>query len=261
MRLPATEKVMRFLRERNRLVRPNNLKINEWVDSYIDACIKQGESVTILTPWCVSKNLGFRLQKQGGVFLPTKKERKIFEVEIPGIVEVLQARGLRINWWITFNRPYLDSRRVGRDIEVGYKRVIEGLAQSLVSRGWLILLDWEDDILGGRPQPSAEVLGSIERFVSQEALELEMRWNSTWAEEETNLRQSQEELCNDVCFQIACEAEEGRFLSEKEPLGEFILVPLEVPEQYDFFAIFAKDFKKRIAAVLPPYPWRLKDNT
>ncbi|MBI4034026.1 MAG: hypothetical protein HY378_00560 [Candidatus Brennerbacteria bacterium] len=261
MRLPATEKVTRFLRERNRIVRSNNLKINEWVDDYVDVCIRQGEPITILTQWCISKNLELRLEKQDGVFLPTKKERNIFEVELPRIAEAFQTNGVRVNWWITFSRSYLDSRRVGRDIEAEYKGMIEGLAEPLINQGWLFLLDWEDDVLGGRSQPSTEVLDSIERFVKPEALELEMQWNSTWAEKETGLRQSQEELRRDVCFQVACEAEEGRFLTAESPLGEFILVPLEVPEQYDFFAIFAKDFKKRIAAVLPPYPWRLKDTT
>ena len=172
----------------------------------------------------------------------------------------MQQNGVRLNWWITFNRAYIDSRRVRSDIESKYKAMITDLAQSLVNQGLLILIDWEEDVLGKRPQPNLEVLDSTERFVKPEALELELRWNSAWVQEETSLQQSREELLKDVRFQIACEAEEGRFLTNEAPLGEFILIPLEVPEQYVFFEILAKDFKKRIVAVLPPYPWRLKEN-
>src|SRR3989344_3526957 len=77
MRFPATAKVMAFLRERNRLIRPNNLKVNDWVDSYLDRCVVNGAAVTILTQWCISKDLEQRYQKQGGTFIPIKKERQI----------------------------------------------------------------------------------------------------------------------------------------------------------------------------------------
>lgn len=260
MRLPVTVKAMTALREKNRLVRPNNLKINEWVDSYLDSCVMNGETITILTQWCISKNLEARYQIQGATFAPTKKERLLFEKEIPKVADILRSNGFRINWWITFNRPFLDSRRVESWLETKYKELITDLARPLIEQGWLIFVDWEDDILEKRPKPNEAVLTSIERFVKPGVLELEMRWNSEWAREETTLNQSREELRRDVIFQIACEAEEGRFLGEKKsPFGEFILIPLEVPEQYDFFAILAKDFKKRIVAALPPYPWRLKE--
>jgi hypothetical protein len=77
--------------------------------------------------------------------------------------------------------------------------------------------------------------------------------------EEAKLNQSEKELEKDVIFQIACEVQEGDFLLNKEspfPFGEFILLPLEVPERYDFFTIFAKDFKQRIVPALSSYPWR-----
>lgn len=261
MRLPGTRNAMDFLRAQNRLVRENNLKISEWVDDYLNSCLLNGEVVTILTQWCVSKNLEKRSRPERGGFEPTKKERVLLETRLPAIARVMAGNGFRVNWWITFNRSYLDSRRVERTLELKYKELIMSLARPLVEEGWLIFADWEDDILGCRPEPNREVLTSIERFVSPEALALEIRWNAAWSEEETAMRQSDEELGRDVRFQIACEAEEGRLLmGSNSPFGTFILIPLEVPEQYDFFAIFAKDFKKRIVAVLPPYPWRLKGN-
>ena len=260
MRFPATAKVMAFLRERNRLIRPNNLKVNDWVDSYLDRCVVNGAAVTILTQWCISKDLEQRYQKQGGTFIPIKKERRIFEGEIPKIAEVFLANGFRLNWWVTSNRSYIDSGRISPGLESGYKALVANLIRPLVREGWLILADWEDDILAQRPQPNREVLTSPQRYVQPQALELEIKRHSSWTREGAGLTQTDGELRRDVFYQIACEAEEGRLLSGSDsPLGEFILMPLEAPERYDFFTLLAPDFKRRIAAVLSPYPWRLRE--
>lgn len=262
MRFPATVKVMAFLRDRNRLIRPNNLKVNDWVDSYLDRCVANGDAVTVLTQWCISKDLEQRCREQGGAFVPTRKERRIFETEIPKIAGAFLANGFRLNWWITFNRSYLDSGQISSELENSYKAMVAGLARPLIERGWLILADWEDDTLQKRPQPNSEVLNAPERYVQPQALELEIKRHSSWAREEAGLKQNDEELRRDVYLQIACEAEEGRlFDGNDSPLGEFILIPLEVPERYDFFLLLAPQFKRRIVAVLPPYPWRLKDSS
>lgn len=262
MRFPATAKVMAFLRERNRLIRPNNLKVNDEVDSYLDRCVANGEPITILTQWCISKDLEQRYQKQGGTFMPTQKERRTFETEIPKVAEAFLTNGFRLNWWITFNRSYLDSGRISPEFENSYKALVVSLARPLIERGWLILANWEDDILGKRPQPNPAVLASPERYVQPQALELEIKRHSSWARKEAGLTQTDGELRRDVFYQIACEAEEGRLLGGNDsPLDEFILIPLEAPERYDFFTLLAPDFKRRIAAVLPPYPWRLKNSS
>ena len=108
--------------------------------------------------------------------------------------------------------------------------------------------------------PNEAVLAAVERLVAPKALELEVKRHSAWAQEEAGLKQSDDELRQDVYYQIACEAEEGRLLNgSNSPLGEFILAPLEMPERYDFFTLLCPDFKRRIVAVLNPYPWRMKD--
>lgn len=253
---------MAFLREQNRTVRPNNLKINEWMDGYLDRCCANGEPVTILTQWCISKDLEARCQDQGGVFVPTKKERRIFDTEIPQVAGIFQANGFRLNWWITFNRSYLNSGRIAPALEAEYKEMITSLAKPLTRSDSLLVADWEEDVLGKRPEPNASILTSVGRFVAPKALELEVKRHSAWAREEAGLQQSDDELRQDVFRQIACEAEEGRLLDRAEsPLGEFILIPLEVPERYDFFLLLAPDFRRRIVAVLPSYPWRLKNNS
>ena len=77
--------------------------------------------------------------------------------------------------------------------------------------------------------------------------------------EEARLNQSTEALKKDVYFQIACEAKEGQFLnSDESPFKNLIIIPLEIPEHYDFFTLRVPDFKKIIVSVLTFYPWRIK---
>ena len=258
MRLRQANAAMTSLRERAKIIRSNNLHINEWVDDYVNRCALTGKPVEMLTQFCISKDLEMRYQEQGNVFIPTKKERLLIEKEIPQIACMLEKNGIACEWWITFNQSYLDSGRISNEIRSAYVEMITKLAEPLAQQGWLMVADWETDILMKRSEPSSEVMADINRFVKPEALALEIRRHSAWAREEAGLTQSDDELRRDVYFQIACEAEEGRYLMNTAPFEECILVPLETPERYDFFTLLAPDLKQRIAAVLPPYPWRLR---
>lgn len=146
MRLSQTKKVIDFLRARSRIVRPDNMKISEWVEDYIERCFEAGEPVNILTQWCISKDLEERFKKQGQNFIPTKKERKLFEIDMPQTVAVFLENGLRLNWWVTFNRSYLDSGRIDRDLEDKYKAMIIGLAGSFSLADNILFLDWEEKL-------------------------------------------------------------------------------------------------------------------
>ncbi len=254
--LPNVRKVMVTLREKSRQVRQNNKRIDEWVDQFINRCALNGQPVTILTQWCISRDLEVRYRKQNG-FIPTKAEEKLFRKELQDIAGLFRRNGISLNWIITFNRSYLDSGRIEKSIEDAYKQMIMNLAKPLVEEGWLILLDWEDDVLEARSKPDIEVIARIYDFVSEGALRIEIERHSAWAREEAGLTQSSEELQQDVFFQIACEVKEGQLLSEKDSLmGECILVPLEVPERYDFFFLKALSLKERIAPILQTYLWR-----
>ena len=262
MQLSGVKKVMEFLRMRNKIIRPNNFKINEWVDGYLNRCLVNGEPVSILTQWCVSKDLEKRIKRQTNSFIPTKKERKLFRAELPQIISVFLENGFRLNWWITFNRSYLDSGLITEELEKNYKKMIMDLAQEFPLRENVLFLDWGKDVLGGFPVPDVRIVKNFGQYITQGAFDIEFQRHSNWAEQEAGLNQTKEELQGDVKFQIACEVQEGKFLLSKDspfPFGEFILIPLEVSERYDFFTIFAKDFKKRIVSVLSSYPWRLSE--
>lgn len=257
MFLPNVRRVMTALRERGRYLRSNNKRVDVWVDEYVNRCALNGEPITVLTQWCISKDLEMRYRKLDG-FSPTKAEEKLFRQELLLIANLFRDNGFSLNWVITFNRSYLDFGRVEKRIEDAYKQMIMDLATPLVEEGWLVFLDWEDDVLGSRSEPDAEVLARVQDFVSEGALQLEIERHSAWAREEAGLTQSDEELKKDVYYQIACEAREGQLLAgEGALMGELVLVPLEVSERYDFFLLKTPCLKDRVVSVLSTYPWRV----
>jgi len=257
----GAKKAMEFLRGRSKGINPRNIKINEWVDRYLEACLLNGESVNILTQWCISKDLEQRFKTQGNKFIPTKDERKLFESEMPKIISVFQENGFKLNWWVTFNRSYLDMGRIeNKYIEDSYKEMIIALAEKFNLSDSVSFFDWEDDILGSRPSANKEIIEDMDRYVAPVAFEILLEQHSKWANEDAKLGQTEEEIKRDVKFKIACEVEEGKLLaSAQSPIGEdFIIAPLEAAERYDFFSIFAPDLKNRIIPVLSGYPWRIK---
>ncbi len=255
---PQTVVLMEELRRRARLARPNNQKLARWVDDYIDAKISEGGNVIFLTQWCLSKGLERRFPPGSPVFMQ-KKEIEIFRDYVAGIFAEFAKCGVGLEWWITFNKGFTETRRLDEDLAKQYKTKINELILEYCTGCQIITLDWEREILGGKPQPNQEVLRVPLRFMSTETLEREVGWAKKWQEQETAMHLSDEEISREVIFQAACEAEEGRFMLSKDfPLGECALVPLEVPEQFCFFGLFAPGFQDRIAAILPPYPWRVK---
>jgi hypothetical protein len=256
MQFKATIKVMRELRGRNRQFGKNSLRINGWVDDYMDFCVSEGKEVMLLTQWCISKELEVRYQKQGGYFTPTKQELRIFGTDMPWMANLFHENGFRISWWLTFNRNCLESGRIDADLEAEYKQMMTGVAEPLIEEGWLLLVDWEDDILGKRAEPNEKVLGSVSNFVRPGAFQLEVERHIDW-EVEAGLTQNECAREEDVRHQIACEAEEGFLIDNESLLGNVIVVPVERAERYDFFAVLAPTFKQRIVSVLPTNPWRL----
>ncbi len=261
MRLPQTRVIMQWLRERARVIRPNNLKINEWVDEYVNKCILEGKRVEIITQYCLSKDLETRYQKQEGRFLPLQEERDMFTKTIPEIVSVFRENGLQVNWYVTFNSSFLERGRVAPDILDAYNNMIQNLAgENMRLSEYLIFFDWEKDVLGGRPKPNQDVLTNFTSLVSQEAFELDMQNLLARVKQYKDFTKTEGELRTEGKFKIACEAEEGRFMmSNESPFnqGDFLLIPLEFPERYVFFETLAPDFQKRITSIIKLYPWRM----
>ena len=262
--LQKTKFLMERLRQIAKGVRPNNKKIETWVDAYTEQCILAGKPVVLLTQWCMSKDFEVRHQDQGNGFIATRQEQELVKKEIPRILALFEANDIKVSWWITFNRSYLDSGRMDLDIEAEYKAMIVELFEQAGLSNRIMLLDWEDDVLRRRPQPNQRILQNVRTIFAEDALQVVFNQHASWARNEAKLQQADEELWRDVEFQIACEAEEGRFLCDPQESpfenGEFILAPLEVAERYNpTFLLLNPDFEQRIASILKPYPWRWKD--
>lgn len=259
MQQRQTTNIMKWLRDRARIIRSNNLRINDWVEKYIDGCVLNGQPIQILTQLCVAKDLEVRYQRQGNSFLPTKGEKRLFLEEIPEIIKVFKSNNIGINWSVTLNRSYLDGGRIDINLENQYQKMIASLIEQARVSG-VLLINWEEDFLGGRPVSDEKVQNNIFNFVSAGMFKIDLERHMGWVRNDTDMVQTDAEIENDLKFKIACEAEEGRLLMSPEspfPNGQFILVPLELPERYVFFEIIAPDFQKRIVPILKPYPWRL----
>ena len=257
MQLPQTRSIMQSLRERSKTIRSNNLKINDWVDEYINKCILNGKPVEILTQYCLSKDLEKRFEIQGNQFLPLPAELEMFNKTIPSVLKLFARSNVSVDWYITFNDSYLDRGRVSDSIVEEYSKMIENLGEGLNS---VTFYNWEKDILGGRPEPNTEVLESFFKYVSRQAFELDMKNLLERVKQYSDFTKTEEELRRELMFKIACEAEEGRFIFCPEApfsYGDILITPLESPERLVFFETLAPDFQKRIVPILKLYPWRM----
>ena len=260
MQQPQTRKIMQWLRERSKLIRINNKKIDEWINDYIDQCILNGKPVEILTQLCVSKVLELRYRIQGNRLVPTDGEKDSFLKEIPEIIKCFKSNEVAINWCITLNRSFLDGGRIDLAIENEYRTMI----QSLIDESGVtdvVFYNWEDDILGKRPEPNNLLLEDFSKYISDSAFESQVIRHTTWLQDSAKISRTAEQIKNDVMFEIACEAEEGRFLFSKEspyPKGTFILMSFETDGKYVFFKTLEPQFTERIVSILKPNPWRLK---
>jgi hypothetical protein len=251
----VTSDVMELLRERARHF--GNQRIHENVERVLESKLESGESLTLLTPMCVATTCLNRFIAGNGVFQLTKGERDLFSRDLPTVANFLRRRGLQLEWYYTFNRPYPDPARISPEAETAYIQFVNELAAPLTDQGWFMTLRWEDEVTGGRPQPHPEVLRDRSRFISES--QLEQRLRRTLERIPPAERATKEaELRKWATYKIACEAEEGRFLdSGDSPFGkDFLLVPLEDPEQFDAHTLLAPNFRHRILDILPHYPWR-----
>ncbi|QQR82592.1 hypothetical protein IPJ70_00565 [Candidatus Campbellbacteria bacterium] len=252
---------MAFLRDEARRIRPNNKRIDEWVDELLEQCARDGKPVDVLTQWCLSKDLETRKIQQGGRLSPLPSEKKMILEAIPRIIDVFTSNGFRVNWWFTFNKAFVDEGRVSDALVVEYINLISALvSQNEAVRESGILINWEEEVLQGRQQPNREVMEDFFRYIPRGAFDIEMKNLLRRVQKYPNFSKSVAELEVEKKYNIACEVGEGKFLlGEQSPFskGEFLLIPFEFPERYGFFEILAPGFQRRIAAVLKPYPWRI----
>jgi len=267
---PGTVKMMEFLRQKAKSIKINNLRVDAWIGGYLDDCLGEDKAVELLSQLCISVYLKKRYKIQGNRFIPTKKEIELFEERLPEVISAFEKYGFRINWLMTFNRSCLDSGRIRQKLEEEYKEMILGLAEKSPSvQENVMIVNWEEEVIEGRPLPDEDVYENTEKYTGAGAYWIEYKRHERWSRETMKLGQSDQEIDRDVRFQIACSVREGKYLmgdksASLDGLMEFngnvILIPLETPEMYDLMEIGASGLKKRVAAVLPFYVWRLPED-
>lgn len=260
MRLQQTQKVMEALRSLNRGAARNNKRIDEWVDSYVNDCILNGRPVEILTEWCSGFGLAERQKRQGGRFIPLPAETDLVQKQMPRIVRIFTEQGVKVSWIITFNRSYIERRRLPDNPFFAYVRMIKDLASGVSELDESVMfLDWDE--LSGKIEPNQEILTKFDTFVSKNAIEYELRTFLQMLKQYPDALVSEDDLTSEAKRRIAFESEEARYLAEpgESPFndGRFILIPLEKPERFIFFDLLVRGFTKRIASVISLYPWRL----
>lgn len=261
MRLRETQKIMDALRTLNRTVMPSNKRIDEWVDGYVNDCILNGTPVEILLQWCSGLGLVKRMKIQGGVYVPLPAEIDLIQKQIPRIISIFAEQNVRVSWIITFNRSYIDRRKLPDDSFFPYIAMIKNLANGIKELDENVLfLDWDE--LGGDIQPNNEILTNFDQFVSTNAIAYEIKTFLQMLKEYPDALTSEDELRKEAERRIAFESEEARYLlGNNSPFknGNFILIPLEKSERYVFFDLLTNEFTKRIASVVRLYPWRMKE--
>jgi hypothetical protein len=246
MQQRQTTNTMQWLRDQCKMVRSNNMRISDWVDTYIDSCIENGKPIELLTQYCLSKDLEKRYQLQGNQFIPLQAEIKLFTKEIPRIMDIFASNNISVNWFVTFNDSFIEKGRVDVSIANAYIVMISNIQENKN----IIFLNWEKDILCDRPRPSEVVLGDFFSYVTRDAYNIAMNDLVSRTEKFSDFDEIKSGFAEGLQFKIACEAEEGRFLIEEkvgmfDDPGKFILVPLELPERYVFFNTLVPDFQKK----------------
>lgn len=238
----------------------NGKRIDGWTASYVNDRILNGAPVEILLEWCAGLSLARRMEAQGGRFIPLPAEIDLVQRKMPRVLDIFAAQNVSVTWIVTFNRSYIARRRLPDEPFFAYMEMIRGLAADVPAvRDNVAFFDWDE--LSAGIEPNREITDNFDSFVKRSALDYEMKAFVQMLKQYPDALEDETELRDEAKRRIACESEEARYLAgPRSPFdgGRFILIPLERPERYVFFDLLVPDFTKRITAVFPPYPWRLK---
>ncbi len=250
-----TQAIMTTLRE-IASHRRGHRRINEWVDGLLAGKEEAGESVTILTQMCVAQQSWVRWRTGNGTFAATKGGRDLFERDIPLVRTIFTERGLTVEWYLTLHLPFPDPgrERVTEKVFPAFRAFIEELAKPLVDEGWLLICNWEQEILGKRPQPSAEFLANPNSVVPDEQIQKRIQFTLENAPANVRTPEREAEQRRWMPYIMGCEAEEGRWLSSGDsPFGNsFLVAPLEPAGKT---LSHGADYNRRMIDVLPHSPW------
>lgn len=253
--LKTTIEIVKDLRTLNSYLK-GEPKIHQWVEEYVERCLLNAKTLTIISPYSISPRLKVRYKKENG-FYPTQSEIDLLQKEIPKIYDIFIKRNLKVNWWLYFAPSCLKNTRLDTDTENEYIKMLSELKSESFSKNILELVHLENDILEKVQYPNEQLLNNnFKQVIDQNSFDNEVnRRLAKWVE---NI--SKDSIIEDTKYKIACEAEEGRILMQENPLseaGEFLYMSLNTSDKLKFFSALVPDFEERIVSVLKKYPWRI----
>ncbi len=245
------------LYEINRKLRPDSpFKIKPRAKNYLEQCLNTGKPVNILTQCCRTKYLEVRKVKQGGKLIPLKSEVKLWQEEIPQLIDLFKKYGFKIDWIFSFTRPDSDTNRTTPAIELEFMEMYQNLAKDISD---ILLCDWEKEFLIEKIKPDEQVLNNFDQYVKPDAFEweFERRFSRILAEVKTRKMINEKDLKNHVKKRIAMMAEEAVVITKKLFPDGLIIIPTEEPQRFDFFKLLVPNFKELLICTLKTAPWRM----
>ncbi len=222
-------------------------RIREYVRDYIIRCVTFCEPLQIITIWCVSKSLESRFARQNGfTALPTEHKTLM---DFMCIHQLLKELGLIVNHFIFLVGSGVSSGQVESNISEQYLNCLNNLAFILEA----------DVLIEFRPVANSEPLPPMLKVPHSdwfEALERETSRRIKLANHR-GVKLTRDQADKEAQLSITVKANEARQLVEE--FGDFILVPVEYVERYQFHNLGYAGFTNRLLPITKPYPWRMLD--
>jgi hypothetical protein len=222
-------------------------RVKDYVRQYLQQCLVNNSPVQVFTLWCLSRSLEKRMDRMANLIEPNENEKKFFK-SAERISDLFRECGFEIDWLILLAGSAVQSGQTTSEIKIVYKKMLEGLANPL---GFMVV----EDAL--KITPAEIVLNDFYHFVQPgaEAIELKRRIK-LW--EKRGFKIDEEAIREELRLSVAVKAAEGKSMVEE--FGDFLLVPVEFAERYDFHNILVPGFTGRLLPIIKPYPWREDEN-
>ncbi|MFZ5391303.1 MAG: hypothetical protein ACOZAJ_03460 [Patescibacteria group bacterium] len=217
-------------------------RLRSYLTDYLTNCLTYCQPIQIITLWCLSRSLSDRFLE--GFISPLNKEVKVIQ-EMKWLHELLAELGCTVMHYIylvgsSSDRGFLDES-VSRSYEAMLKKIIETAnLDAVVEQREVALVD-------------KDVLFKMEVIKNSRAWEIELDRRFNLAEKH-NYSLSPEQAYQETYKSVAVKMSEARSLVVE--WGDFIVLPVESINRYQFHELGQPGFVDRLLPCLTNYPWR-----
>lgn len=225
-------------------------RLRAYVRDYITRCVTFREPLQFITIWCVSKSLEERFKRQRG-FVALPGERKTL-TDFKELQELFAQVGVLVNHFIFLVGSGVPGGKVAAGVTEQYLKHLSELSAALEVD--VVILPRPvavpDPNLLGLPMLQLPNPSWFEALQRESARRLKLA-KSRGVRQAPNMAEQEAQLSIEV---KATEASE--LVNE---FGDFILIPVEYVERYQFHNLGYPGFTDRLLPITKPYPWRMSD--